>query len=228
MIFNSMRKSLMAAGLGLSCSLLSGCFSAQSQYQPQLVARGELTLRYADGIEVWSGNRIIAQSYEYDGLEQFVRCVPKAKQHASLAKQNGSRANAFSTTGIVLGAVSFGGLTGLYWYDKDPALMAVFLSTGIAMAITGVVFGGISRSVKEAAHGNALDAVNYYNDAVGSLGATCDDLTYPEPAGAEPPATPETAPPAAPAPVPAPAPSPTETLPQPPSPNPPASPPRQI
>ncbi len=224
MISNSMRKSFLGLGLGLSCGLLSGCFSGQSNYSPQLVARGELTLRYDNGIQVWSGNRIVAQSYEYDGLEHVVRCVPKAKQHANLAKQNGSRANAFSTTGIVLGSVSFGGLAGLYWYDKDPALMAVFLSTGIAMAITGVVFGGISRSVKEAAHGNALDAVNYYNDAVGSLGATCDDLTYPAPAGAEPPEAPQTAP----APAPAPAPVPKETLPQPPSPNPPASPPREI
>lgn len=214
-------------GIGLSSCLLAGCFSGQTQYSPQLVARGELTLRYDNGIQIWSGNRMVSESYGYEGLDHFVRCVPKAKNHAELAQANGSRASAFSTTGIVLGSVSFGGLAGLYWYDKDPAITAVFLGTGIAMAITGVVFGGISRSLKEAAHGNALDAVNYYNDAVGSLGATCDDLTYPQPAGAEPPAEPEAAPPPASAPVPSPEPA-NEPPAAPPPTAPPASPPREI
>jgi hypothetical protein len=157
-----------------------------------------------------NGNRIIAEGYGYDGLEEFVKCVPEASSHARDASSSGSTAGVLSTLGIVLGVSSLGSLGGLYFYEKDPATMAAILGSGIAVAVTSVVLGAISRKSKEAAHGHALDAVNYYNDAVGSYGATCNDLTYPPPAGPEPPsAIPPPPPPSLPPPPP------PESLPQP-------------
>ncbi|WP_159397814.1 hypothetical protein [Sorangium cellulosum] len=185
----------------LGCALL-GCTSGRTLYAPRYVARGELTASYDNGFALWAGGQKVAESYHYDGLEQFVRCVPEAREHAREAARSGRSATTYSTLGAVLGIAGLGGFAGLYFYDKDNGAMAAFLGTGIAVAVTGVVLGGLSRPAKESAHGHALDAMNYYNDAVGSLGATCDDLTYPAPAGPEPPAGPELPPPPPPPPAP--------------------------
>ncbi|XXX81803.1 hypothetical protein WMF30_23880 [Sorangium sp. So ce134] len=173
----------------LGCTLL-GCASGQTMYTPRVVARGELTASYDDGFTLWAGGRKVAESYHYDGLEHFVRCVPEAREHARAASSNGHAATTFSTLGVALGVGSLGGFAGLYFHDKDETAMATILGAGAIVAVTAVVFGALSRPAKEDAHGHAFDAMNYYNDAVGSLGATCDDLAYPPPAGPEPPASP--------------------------------------
>lgn len=174
---------------------LLGCSSGHTMYTPRVVARGELTASYDDGFTLWAGGRKVAESYQYDGLERFVRCVPEARDHARQASQNGRSATTLSTLGVVLGVGSLGGLSGLYFHDKDEAAMGVILGAGVAVAVTAVVLGALSRQAKENANGHAFDALNHYNDAVGSLGATCDDLTYPPPAGpAPPPPAPEAAP----------------------------------
>ncbi|WP_437563570.1 hypothetical protein [Sorangium sp. So ce542] len=171
----------------LACTLL-GCASGQTTYTPRLVARGELTASYDDGFTLWAGGRKVAESYHYDGLERFVRCVPEAREHARAASSDGHTATTLSTLGVALGVGSLGGFAGLYFHDKDQTAMATILGAGAIVAVTAVVFGALSRPAKENAHGHAFDAMNYYNDAVGSLGATCDDLVYPPPAGPEPPA----------------------------------------
>ena len=66
---------LIACLLG---STLLGCSSGHTMYTPRVVARGELTASYDDGFTLWAGGRKVAESYDYDGLEQFVRCVPEA------------------------------------------------------------------------------------------------------------------------------------------------------
>ncbi|WP_437620651.1 hypothetical protein [Sorangium sp. So ce1151] len=189
-----------------------GCTHGHTRYAPRVVARGELTASYDDGFTLWAGGQKVAESYHYDGLERFVRCVPEAREHARQASQSGRSATTLSTLGVVLGVGSLGGLSGLYFHDENEAAMGAILGLGVAVAATAVVLGALSRPAKERAHGHALDAMNYYNDAVGSLGATCDDLTYPPPAGPEPPVPPPdpgTSPEAAPQPAPAAAPQPT-------------------
>ena len=42
-------------------ALLAGCHHA-TQYQPEYVARGELTLRYDDGFQIYAGNEMLAES----------------------------------------------------------------------------------------------------------------------------------------------------------------------
>ncbi|WP_438024255.1 hypothetical protein [Sorangium sp. So ce233] len=194
---------LIACVLG---STLLGCSSGHTMYTPRVVARGELTATYDEGFTLWAGGRKVAESYHYDGLERFVRCVPEAREHARQASESGRSATTLSTFGVVLGLGSLGGFSGLYFHDKNEAAMGVILGTGVAVAVTAVVLGALSRQGKENAHGHAFDAMNHYNDAVGSLGATCDDLTYPPPAGPAP--APETAPEPAPQPGSEPAPEP--------------------
>ncbi|XYH95886.1 hypothetical protein ACMHYB_50190 [Sorangium sp. So ce1128] len=208
----SKRPSIALPACVLGCALLGGallgCTHGHTRYTPRVVARGELTASYDDGFTLWAGGQQVAESYHYDGLERFVRCVPEAREHARQASQSGRSATTLSTLGVVLGVSSLGGLSGLYFDDKNEAAMGTILGMGVAVAATAVVLGALSRPAKERAHGHALDAMNYYNDAVGSLGATCDDLTYPPPAGPEPPPLPApgTSPEAAPLPAPAAAP----------------------
>lgn len=195
----SRRAQLFKGTLAVALSFgLGGCTSGMTTYFPNVVARGELTLRYDDGFQIYGGNRVVAESYSYDGLSDYVRCVPEAASHAKSAESRGQTAITLSTLGIVFGLSGMGGIGGVYFYEKDPELMWGILGSGLVLAISGVVLGGLSRRAKEDAHGHALDAVNYYNDAVGSLGATCDDLEYPAPAG--PAAEGEAAQPPAPAP----------------------------
>ncbi|XXY53632.1 hypothetical protein WME91_21080 [Sorangium sp. So ce269] len=205
----SRRPSIALLACVLGCAHL-GCTHGHTRYSPRVVARGELTASYDDGFTLWAGGQKVAESYGYDGLERFVRCVPEAREHARQASQSGRSATTLSTLGVVLGVGSLGGLSGLYFHDKDEVAMGAILGTGVAVAVTAVVLGALSRPAKERAHGHALDAMNYYNDSVGSLGATCDDLTYPPPAGPEPPPppAPATSPEAAPEPAPAAAPEP--------------------
>jgi hypothetical protein len=167
-------------------SLLLGCGSGRTFYAPQVVARGELTMRYDDGFQVWSGGQPVAFGHHYSDLPEIVRCVPKAYEHAREAKSDGYIGTTLSTMGIVFGVAGLGGLGGLAYYDKNESVMAAFFAAGITSGILGVVLAGISRGYKNSANGHAVDAMNYYNDAVGSWGASCNDLTYPPPAGPEP------------------------------------------
>ena len=96
----------------------------------------------------------------------------------------------------VVGLASLGSLGGLAVYDKDPNLAAGILGVGVAAAVTGVVLAAIGRNQKNVANGHAVDAMNYYNDEVGSYGGTCKRpaAPLPEVQAAPRPATPEPAP----------------------------------
>jgi hypothetical protein len=50
----------------------------------------------------------------------------------------------------------------------------------------GLTLSALSWREKNQANGHALDAMNHYNDAVGSLGSNCQDLRYPPAAGPNP------------------------------------------
>lgn len=166
---------------------LAGCGSGRTAYYPRVTARGELTLHYDNEFQLWAAGRPVAYGHHYTDLPHFVRCVPEASEHALSARSDGYAGTALSTSGIVLGVAGLGGLGGLAFYDSNPDLMFGLLGAGIASSVLGVVLAGVSRGYKNSANGHAVDAMNYYNDAVGSLGASCDDLVYPAPAGPAPP-----------------------------------------
>lgn len=160
---------LGAAALGL----LAGCGSGMTQYTPQLRARGELTLHYDNGFSMTAEGREIASGHSWGGLTEYVKCVPKAKEHAEAAESSGSAAVALSWVGAGIGLGSLGSLAGLSVYDKDPNLAGAILGAGVFAAVTGVVLAAVGRNQKNVANGHAVDAMNYYNDAVGSYGGTC-------------------------------------------------------
>jgi hypothetical protein len=166
-----------AFALSALASLFTGC--ATTQYTPQAVARGELTLRYDGQFSTIAGGQQVARGLTYSGLEDYVRCVPAAREHARDAAENGRKAIAFSVLGAALGAgglIGFGGLA-------NQQNWVPWIAGGLGSASLGLVFSILSWRAKNHANGHALDAVNYYNDSVGSLGASCQDLSYPPPVG---------------------------------------------
>lgn len=169
-----------ACCVSLAALTLSGAGCAATSYEPAVVARGELTLSYdRRGFAIEAGRQPLSRGLLYNHLPEYVRCVPEAARHAREAQSSGRGAVTLSVLGAMIGV---SGLLGLYgFYDKENLLP--WLLGGIGAGIVGTTLAGVSHRYKNHANGHALDAVNYYNDAVGSLGATCDDLRYPAPAG---------------------------------------------
>jgi len=171
-----------AATLALLIALggaLSGCSSATTQYSPALIARGELLLRYDGGLEISSAGNVVASHPHYTGLEEFVRCVPKAARHARSASNAGTNVTVFSVLGGGMAVAGLGGIAGIAFKDKDPRVMWGLLGGGLGLEVLGVVFGALARVSKIDAIGHAVDAVNYYNDAMGSYGGSCSDPQAP-------------------------------------------------
>ncbi|MFO0593040.1 MAG: hypothetical protein U0441_36195 [Polyangiaceae bacterium] len=160
---------LGAASLGL----LAGCGHGVTTYNPQLRAWGELTMRYDDGFSMTAEGKEIASGNTWSGLTEYVQCVPKAREHAEAAESHGTAAVALSWIGAGVGLASLGSLAAVPDYDKHQELSNVALALGLTGAITGVVLAAIGRGQKPVANGHAVDAMNYYNDAVGSRGGTC-------------------------------------------------------
>lgn len=179
-VTTKMTNSSVAAVLVASALGLGGC--GTTLYSPQVVARGELTLRYDHGFELVAGNQRVSSGVAYNGLAHYVRCVPAAHEHARSAQRNGGAAITLSVLGSVIGLGGLIGLVGIW--DRDN--LAKWLGGGVGLGAVGATLGTLSWRYKNHANGHAVDAMNYYNDSVGSLGATCDDLRYPEPAGPAP------------------------------------------
>lgn len=166
----------------VALGMLTGCGSGMTQYTPKLRAQGELTLHYDDGFYMTAEGRQVSSGVTWGGLAEYVKCVPKAKEHAEAAQANGRAAVGLSWVGAGIGLASLGSLGGLAVYDeKNPDLTIGILGVGVAAAITGVVLAAVGRNRKNDANGNAVDAMNYYNDAVGSYGGTCRKPVAPPP-----------------------------------------------
>lgn len=146
------------------------------QYTPRYIAQGEVSVRGSTwNTEFYGGTKWIASTRSaYLGLETFVHCVALARRHAASASslQNWSvilRRGAWvgGTTGtmlLVIGSVQERG-------DLGAWAGGLF---GVAMGMT------IGAAVlQHRALGHALDAMNHYNDGVGSLGRTCPAATIP-------------------------------------------------
>jgi hypothetical protein len=161
--------------------LLAGC--THTHYTPQVLARGELFLQNRGGLEMHAGGRRVARGITWSGLGEYVRCVPRAKQLADGAQKNGRISKAFAIVGGTLGVLALGGLVG--FADRDH--LWEWLGGGVGVGVVGAIFSGTSQLLRNRANGQAVDAMNYYNDSVGSLGATCGDLVYPPAAGPAPP-----------------------------------------
>jgi hypothetical protein len=169
---------------------LVGCTHATT-HTPQHIARYELTLAYDSRMQIHAGREPLTEGPQYDGLEHYVRCVPAARAHARLAAKNGRTGVAFAWTGGSLGVLSLVSLAGLAYLESQPDTAWAILGAGIGTSALAVTFAGMSRTFRNHAHGHAVDALNLYNDALGSHGGSCDALmppaaVLPVPRGAAP------------------------------------------
>lgn len=149
-----------------------GCGSGLTLVSPSTLAPNELTLRYDSGFEVWSPQGKVAEGVSYEGLADHVYCVPEAHRHAREAEAAGATATGMTISGVVLAVGGLGGLSGLAYQDEPDTMAAIFI-TGITVEVIGLVLAAVGRSYKTDANGHAVDAVNYYNDSVGSQGRSC-------------------------------------------------------
>ena len=191
---------LFALAATAALASLSGCSAATTRYDARVVAPGELTLRYNDGVELWAAGRPVARGLGYEGLPEFVRCVPRAEAHAIAARGSGVAGITLSVFGSVLAVGGLGGLAGLALEEKNRPLANGLLIAGVGAEVLGLILAGVGRQYKVDANGHAVDAMNFYNDEVGSRGGSC---SQPAPVAPPPPVeAPAAAPPddAAPAP----------------------------
>lgn len=169
------RSAARVALVSLLASAL-GCAPAMTGYDPLHVGPAELTLRYEKGVQVHSGRQHLTSGPLYRGLAEHVRCVPKAYEHARYAEKHGRARRGLAWSGGAMGVASLGGLSGFAFLEEEPKTAFALLGAGLGVAVLGIVLAGASRSAGNQAHGNAIDAINYYNDAVGSVGGSCADV----------------------------------------------------
>jgi hypothetical protein len=156
----------------LLCTLVMGC-GALTTHTPKMVVEHELTLRYDDGLRVFAGHDPLSAAPTFEGLSHHVRCVPPAETHALEAQRQGRKGEALRIAGIVLGSLGLASLTGLAAYDTEPTAAWASVGIGGALSLIAVGLAGASVTARLAAQGNAVDAVNHFNDAVGSVGGQC-------------------------------------------------------
>jgi hypothetical protein len=166
-----MRLRHAAAILALAAAQ-AGC-GGVTRYIPVAAAPREIVLRDNEGLELWAGGGRVAEAHRYKGLTRFVGCVPAARQHAVAAERNGAAGMALSYTGVGFAAAGLAGLGGLAFEGKDDTAMIAFFSAGIGAELVGLTLVLIARKLKLDAMGHAVDATNFYNDAVGSAGGSC-------------------------------------------------------
>jgi hypothetical protein len=150
---------------------------------PKHAAPHELVLVDQGRLEIWEADQAIAVGPKYKGLEEYAQCVEPAVQHARKARRAGRAREALAWTGGSLGVASLGGLSGLFYLEHDPQRAAALVGGGLATAALALTLSGISRQQGHKANGNAIDAMNYYNDRVGFAGGHCEGrrAVFPEP-----------------------------------------------
>ena len=168
-----MSRALAPAILVLAAAGSTGCTYAPSIHAPRYAAPNELVLTYDEGYVLSAGGRPVAKGYGYEGLSSFVGCVPAARQHAYDAESDGAAAAPLQITGVALSLGGLGGLGGLGYLGSNDKAAAGLLIGGIGMQLVGLILVAAGAQAKVSANGHAVDAMNHYNDAVGSRGGAC-------------------------------------------------------
>jgi hypothetical protein len=164
----------LEAAVSLALALaMTGCSIKPTTVVPRYAASDELVLTYDGRYTLSAHGQVVARGYDYGGLTDYVRCVPEAEQHAREAESNGSIAVPLQTAGIVTSVAGVGGLSGLAFINKDGNTAAGLILGGLAVQAVGLLLVGLGAQAKVSANGHAVDAMSYYNDAVGSHGYRC-------------------------------------------------------
>ncbi len=98
--------------IGFSTLFLAGCGSGLTVVEPRVLGPHELALRYDNEFQVVSPQGTVATGVRYDGLSDYVYCVPDAAKHAEIAQSTGNTAVGLTIAGIGLGV---GGLAGFQY-----------------------------------------------------------------------------------------------------------------
>jgi hypothetical protein len=151
--------------------LLVACQPAMTMYPPQVLARGELALEYDGRFSMTSEGKTVARGLAWNGLSRFVACSDRARPLAEAAESDGAKAYGFAIAGGILGGASLGALGA--FASPDPTTRLAILGSGVGVAILGTVLAALSHRYKNHANGQAIDAMNFYNDDVGSWGGSC-------------------------------------------------------
>jgi hypothetical protein len=151
----------------------TGCTYAPSLHAPRYARARELVLTYDDGYVLSAGGRPVAKGYGFEGLTSFVGCVPAARAHARAAEADGAAVVPLQGVGATVAVGGLGGLGGIAFLGKNGSTAAALLLGGLGVQVLGLALVAAGAQAKVGANGHAVDAMNYYNDAVGSRGRGC-------------------------------------------------------
>jgi len=126
----------------------------------------ELVLGQDGGLRLVADSRTIAREPGWRGLEERVGCEPRAADHARRARRHGRAARALAIAGGVLGVASLAAFAGIPFVRKDPSTAGAIIGSSLGAGVLGLSLALGSRHQRILANGNAVDAMNYYNDAL--------------------------------------------------------------
>ena len=129
-----------------------GCASAHTSYRASRGAPGELSLQYDDGFKLINGDKVVSRSPSYEGLPEFVACVPDAYRHASQARAEGSKGTTLKWLSIGFAVAGLGGLSGLAVQSQDPNLAIGLLVGGVVTEVLASPFKPANSRLWKAAH----------------------------------------------------------------------------
>lgn len=149
-------------------ALVCGC--AETFYPAMHVAPDELVLGQDGGLRLVSGEQTIAREPTWAGIEERIDCDARAREHARAARRHGRRARALAIAGGILGVASLAAFAGIPFIRREPSTAGAIIGSSLGAGVLGVSLSLGSRQQRILANGNAVDAMNYYNDAVLSDG----------------------------------------------------------
>ena len=152
--------------------VLTSC-SAGSTFRPSLVAARELTLSARSGLAVHAGSQERPGAPEPVDLYDAVWCVPEAQRHAEAARSTQKEVARLQGVSFVSYFAGLTGLAGLAFRGRDDTLMASLLISGAVLELLSIATGASAYVLKGHVDGHTVDAVNYYNDALGFSGGSC-------------------------------------------------------
>ncbi len=165
-----------ASILALALVPALGC---SAQMSPRPTPPGQLGFAYDRTLEIHADGSRLTDEPDFEGLEAHVECEPRARAHAREARRHGRRAKRLAWAGAGLGVASLGGLAGLAFLERDPSVAGAVIGSGLAVGVLGIVLAGSARAHRNRAAGNAVDAVNYWNDQLRREHSRCRARTQP-------------------------------------------------
>ena len=170
--------------------LLAAC--AETPPLPVLLPQEKLVLQPSgdrirrDDLEVRVGGQMVARSPTYQGLASYVRCVPRARTEAAKATRYGKtgRFLSYAGTAVFWSSLAFGAFGNAFAVLSGPdcghlgcAETILTITNSMVIGVTlGKIMELLGSDYQGTAHGRVQNAVNLYNDSLGTLGAGCEDL----------------------------------------------------